>query len=139
MLTLYGSSKLMNLYFAQYLAELFKQKYPHIKSAALHPGFVNTNFFRYLDDIKYARAVVNKIQLFWNYISKSTEQGAQTHLYLCYLPFDELESGGYYVECKRSLISRKAKNAEIRKAIMDWTISEITKRVDSDKLPEYTI
>ena len=139
MLTLYGSSKLMNLYFAQYLAELFKQKYPHIKSAALHPGFVNTNFFRYLDDIKYARAVVNKIQLFWNYISKSTEQGAQTHLYLCYLPFDELESGGYYVECKRSLISRKAKNAEIRKTIMDWTISEITKRVDSDKLPEYKI
>ena len=136
---LYSCCKLMNIYFALYLAELFKQKYPHIKSASLHPGAVNTNFFRHLKYFKSAKVIFDHMPIFWKYICKNTEQGSQTHLYLCHIPFDQLQSGGYYVDCQLNSISRKAKDSNIRKAIMDWSISEILKRTNESDLPEFRV
>lgn len=137
MFLLYGCSKLMNLYFTQYLSELFKQKYPHIKSAALHPGAVNTNFFRYFTYFNYVKIIFNHLPLFWTYICKNAEQGSQTHLYLCNMPFNQLQSGGYYVDCQLNSISRRAKDSNIRKAIMDWSINEILQRTNESDLPEF--
>ena len=136
---LYGCCKLMNVYFTLYLSELFQRKYPHIKSASLHPGAVNTNFFRHLKYFKSAKVIFDHMPVFWKYICKNTEQGSQTYLYLCHIPFDQLQSGGYYVDCQLNLISRRAKDLDIRNAIMDWSISEILKRTNESNLPDFRI
>ena len=45
---LYGNTKLLMIYFSKFLQKLCDEKYNYIKSAAVHPGAVNTEFMRFV-------------------------------------------------------------------------------------------
>lgn len=132
---LYADCKIMNIYFTQYLSEKCEKYYPHIKCVSLHPGPVKTNFARFLDKNESAKKMFEKYGVF---LVKTTEQGAQTHLYLSYLPFEKLQPGAYYVDCQTALISKRAKNKKIRDAIIKWSLKEINDRVPSSYLPDFS-
>ena len=120
--TLYSDCKMFNLYFAQYLSELCKKEYPNIKSASLHPGASSTSFFRFLNNDKNAKKMY---EIIGPIFTKNTEWGAQTHLYLSYLPFNEMVSGAYYSECAVASISKKAQDKKIRNASMKWSLDAL--------------
>lgn len=124
---LYFTSKLMIIYFTQYLSSFFEKNKKNIKVAAVHPGIVNTNFVRFLENYKIINFIFNLVQPLWIFFSKTPEEGAQTQLYLSYLPFNEILSGSYYVDCKVSPVSEKAKDENLQKEIMKWTFETIRK------------
>lgn len=130
---LYADCKLMNIYFTQYLSEECEKHCPHIKCVSLHPGPVNTNFVRFMDES--TKKIFEKFGVF---LVKTTEQGAQTHLYLSYLPFEKLQSGAYYVDCQKALISKKAQNKKIREAIINnWSLNEIRSKMSQSYFPDF--
>ena len=52
-------------------------------------------------DNKFVEFVFMQVSpLFMFLLTKSTWEGVQTHLHCCLLPFEELESGCYYSDCK---------------------------------------
>ena len=124
---LYFTSKLMIIYFTQYLSSFFEKTKKNIKVAAVHPGIVNTNFVRFLENYKIINFIFNLLQPLWIFFSKTTEEGAQTQLYLSYLPYNEILSGSYYADCKVSPVSQKAKDESLKKEVMKWTFETIKK------------
>ena len=124
-----------SLYISQFLAEFCKKKYPNIKTASLHPGGVRTNIFAYVN-----RNIISKV--FYDYVCpfvmKNTEWGAQTHLYLSFLPFEKMNSGEYYAECAKASTSTKAKNRNIRNVAMKWSFNAIKKYLNENEFIQFT-
>jgi NAD(P)-dependent dehydrogenase (short-subunit alcohol dehydrogenase family) len=118
--TLYGNTKMANVYFASFLAELCEAKYPHIKAFSLHPGLVATDFFRFIDEhrLKYLYKLLTRLVWFF---SKTIKVGAQTQLDLCYRDINELENGGYFQNCGLSTTNRLGKNKKIRDLFIDYS------------------
>lgn len=127
----YSVSKLMNIYFTQYLAEQLPKKYNYIKSVSLHPGVVNTPFFRYADSNKILSTIFYLITPIFTFFTKTPIEGSQTHMHVCYSSYEELISGGYYSDCEVTPISATARNTDIRKAVIDWSLAELKKAVPS--------
>ena len=96
------------IYFSKFLQKLCDEKFNYIKSAAVHPGAVDTEFMRFITN---KNSIIIKI-LLWiffplmKFIFKTPEDGAQTQLNLCYIPFNEFVSGAYYSDCKISKIKK---------------------------------
>ncbi len=134
--TLYGNTKVLMIYFSKFLAKLCEGKYNYIKSAALHPGAVDTEFMRFLNKKNYPYlSVFAKIFLpLTKFIFKTPEDGAQTQLHLCYLPFNELISGGYYSDCKIKKTDDFVNDTERIMESMKLTINEIKKRIPETKI-----
>lgn len=130
--TTYGNTKLANVYFAQYLAELIEKtpKYKHIKAFSLHPGVISTNF---ADGFK--GTLTGKITYIISYpitqlIYKTCIEGAQTQLHLCYESLDKLSNGSYYNDNKVAQISSTARNKELRNYLMEETLKETNKKIE---------
>ena len=129
--TLYSNTKLLMLYFSKFLAKLCEEKYTYIKSASLHPGGVATDFFNFVNPGKnkilaiLMKCVAPIIKFFF----KTPVDGAQTQMYLCYLPFNELISGGYYSDCAITKTKEFANDINKINLCMDLTINEIKKRI----------
>ena len=95
----YSDTKLLLIYFSQYLANFFEKKYPYLKIVCLHPGAIVTNIFkvdRLLFMIAYYLILRNIFYLF----GKDKLHGAQTTLFLSYSDNKDLVSGGYYNNLK---------------------------------------
>ena len=95
----YSDTKLLLIYFSQYLANFFEKKYPYLKIVCLHPGAIVTNIFkvdRLLFTIAYYLILRNIFYLF----GKDKLHGAQTTLFLSYSDNKDLVSGGYYNNLK---------------------------------------
>lgn len=122
---LYCATKLMNIYFTQFLAEKFEKDYPHLKAVCVHPGAVNTNFARANPDEKLKLLIIKYIKPLSAFFFKTTEEGAQTQLYLSYLDHAKLSSGSFYADCFVNRISQRARNTNIRNSIINWSLRSL--------------
>lgn len=88
--TLYGHSKLCNIYFTKGLAK----RYPEIKSIAVHPGTVQTNLMSgSKEEYKlFAPLLTLMSKLFFNKV----EDGALNQLWAAVGNRDDIEQGGFY-------------------------------------------
>lgn len=116
--TRYGSSKLANVHFTQALAE----KYPQIKSVAVHPGAVHTNLTHGLTD---TYSWLSPIQsLLGPYLTMPARDGAKNQLWAA--ASSEALSGRYYTpvgsESKGTAYSR---DKEQTQQLWDWTEKEL--------------
>ena len=94
----YGQSKLANIYFTK---ELAKRLPSNVKTVSLHPGVVRTELGRYmLDGSPGQKLLMNLGTPIFSLVTKDPESGAQTSLHCCLEPFETLESGKYYADCK---------------------------------------
>ena len=133
---LYSNTKILMLYFSKFLAQLCEEKYSYIKSASVHPGAVETEFSRFVYEDGYK--IIKYIYLLFTplikLISKTSEDGAQTQLHLCYLPFNELVSGAYYSDCNVTKTKDFANDYNKIKLCMELTVQEIKKKIPSIKV-----
>lgn len=125
----YGNSKIANIYFTQYLVELFEsnEKYANLYSYSLHPGAVDTNFLNnYVSKSLFWRILVNVFYPFVYFFFKASNDGAQTQLHLCYSAVKDLKQGGYYSDCQLGKLSETTKNKEIKDYLMNETLKIVS-------------
>lgn len=133
--TLYGNTKVGNIFFTQILAEYLEKFYPHIKTVSLHPGAVFTDFTsnsmssNFFIRIFYY-IVTPIIYLFF----RSPIAGAQTQLHLTYMDLKELVNGAYYENCRNNTksTSNVAKNKDIRDLFIDYCHLMLKKNYHTD-------
>ena len=133
---LYGNTKLLMIYFSKFLQKICEEKYNYIKSAAVHPGGVDTEFMRFIPKENNFFITL----FFWfaspimKFMFKTPVDGAQTQLNLCYIPFNEFVSGGYYSDCKVTKVANFANDMDKCMECMKLTINEIKKRFPETKV-----
>ena len=133
MIDLYGNTKLFMMYFTQYLSFFFEEKYKNLKSVCLHPGIVNTDFFeRITRDYPNSKLIYKTFKWGFQFFGKTPIEGAQTQLYLCYAPWEELINGEYYADCKRINPFAIGRNQDIRNEVINWTIDLLKKYFPED-------
>ena len=99
----YGLTKLCNVIFSRELAELIQSRGWNMKTASLHPGVVYTDAFRNFKSFPMNNAFLRPIfTTLFVFFLKTEAQGAATSLHLALCPFDEIQNGGYYGDCKVS-------------------------------------
>ena len=127
---LYGNTKLLMIYFSKFLEKLCEEKYNYIKSAAVHPGGVDTEFMRFIDKENnfYIKLLFRIASPTIKFFFKTPVDGAQTQLNLCYIPFNEFVSGGYYSDCKITKVASFANDMDKCMDCMKLTINEIKNR-----------
>ena len=126
---LYGNTKILMIYFSKYLTSIFEGKYSYIKSAAVHPGGVDTEFSRFWSKNKCLHFLSIILFPLLKFTFKTPKDGAQTQLNLCYIPFNEFVSGAYYSDCKVTKTKDIANDSNKIKECMELTMEQIqTKR-----------
>ena len=133
---LYANTKLLMIYFSKFLTQLSEKKYNYIKSAAVHPGGVDTDFMRFVKEDNYTIGyyIFKLFTPIVKFMFKTPKDGAQTQLNLCYLPFNEFCSGAYYTGCAITKTKQFANDLNKIKDCMDLTIQEIKKRIPDTKI-----
>lgn len=115
----YGQSKLANILFTKALAE----RYPGIKSVAIHPGGVDTNLSSGFQNSHPWLTAVLKPVLFK--LLKTPEQGSLTQVFAAVSP--EAESGSYYTPtAKKTELAKPAEDTELINKLWDWTEEELS-------------
>lgn len=133
--TLYSNTKILMIYFSKFLTNLCEKKYNYIKSAAVHPGVVYTDILRFLKEDNYKLYYLFKLLTpLIKFLFKTPNDGAQTQLNLCYLPFNEFVSGAYYSDCAVTKTKSFANDLNKIKGCMDSTIQEIKKRIPESNI-----
>ena len=100
------------------LAKQFAKAYPHLKTAAVHPGGVKTNLGRYMTTMQKVKFVLKMPHVLWSMVEP--EVGASTQVMVSILPEDELVNGAYYVDCKVAQEAESAKNMEDAQKLFDY-------------------
>jgi NAD(P)-dependent dehydrogenase (short-subunit alcohol dehydrogenase family) len=132
--SLYGNSKIAQIFFANYMSEFIEKYYSHVKIVSLHPGVVRTEFWDFFNEkviLKYCKYVLYPI--FYIFF-KSPIAGAQTQLHLCYMDQEEIANGAYYSDCKLGKLHPKAKAVEIKDAFIGYSWKLIKSKIDVDTL-----
>ncbi|HKY15686.1 MAG TPA: SDR family oxidoreductase [Microthrixaceae bacterium] len=112
----YGRSKLANIYFTQELARRWARA--GVKVHALHPGPVNSHFGRDGD----TRGIDGVLMKLAPLVMISPEKGARTSIWVATSPEGGLQTGAYWVRCRRGRLFPWAKRpADARRL---WEISE---------------
>lgn len=111
----YGESKLMNIMFTYELARRLEGT--NVTTNALHPGFVNTGFG--MNNDGFVKFILNGIQ---SLFAKSSEEGAQTNIYLASSPQVKGVSGKYFADKEQKASSKASHDVEAQKRL--WRISE---------------
>jgi NAD(P)-dependent dehydrogenase (short-subunit alcohol dehydrogenase family) len=110
----YGASKLCNIWFARESGRRMSPK--NVTSSSLHPGGVASNFGSSGGALfRFGTALAKPFM-------KTVEQGARTSIYLASSPEVEGASGLYYVNCKPTKPSRRARDDA--SALRLWELSE---------------
>ena len=91
-----------------------------MKTVSLHPGFVRSELWRSFSGIQKA-LWYTFYPIVW-LISKSETQGSETSLYASLCPYDELQSGAYYSDCKVTEHNPLANNIENVNKV--WNVSK---------------
>lgn len=110
----YGASKLCNIWFAREAGRRMAAK--RVTSNALHPGAVASNFGASGSWVYKLGTKVAKPFL------KSSEEGAQTSVYLASSPEIEGVTGEYFVNCRPRTASSKARDDDNARKL--WELSE---------------
>ena len=120
---------MLMLYFSKYLTNICEEKYKYIKSASLHPGCVFSDFLRFAKNNIFQHILYYILIPIFNFFFKTTKDGAQTQLNLCYIPFNELVSGAYYADCSVNNTKGFANDVNKINECMKLTFQEIQKRI----------
>lgn len=126
--TVYGNTKLNNIYFTQYLTKLFNKdnKYSNMHAYCNHPGAVATGFLNvYSTDNILLKVVVPIFRYITLFFFKNVNDGAQTQLHLCYSNINNLKDGAYYSDCKLKKTADIARKEDIENYIMQETLKII--------------
>lgn len=107
----YQRSKLANVLFTRALADRLKGESITVNS--LHPGYVNTRFFR---DPTWKGTVM---RAFANLFAISPEKGAETTVYLASSPDVANVSGGYFAKSRPATPSAAAKDDVAARRLWD--------------------
>lgn len=113
----YGLSKLANILFSNKLAKLLESDQITVNS--LHPGAVNTNFGKE----GYPALVNIFLQALGDRILLSSEQGAQTSIYLASSPEVNNVTGGYFSRKKKVQPSGVASDPENAHKLWLWSMA----------------
>lgn len=105
----YGTSKLANILFSQYLSEQLKNQSITVNS--LHPGVVRTNFGSTHPIIRFAYKNLP-------FFGKTPQQGAKTSLYLALSPEATAYNGLYFDNSRPKKPSAAAQNPQ--NAVQLW-------------------
>ncbi|KAK4875262.1 hypothetical protein RN001_011684 [Aquatica leii] len=111
----YSNTKLCNILIANELARRLKQTGVDVNS--VHPGAVQTDVLRYLPSVKQ-RIAKFITKLFY----KTTEEGAQTTIYVAVSKEISGTSGAYYADCKKCKMIKAANNVQLANEL--WQKSE---------------
>jgi NAD(P)-dependent dehydrogenase (short-subunit alcohol dehydrogenase family) len=112
----YGHSKLANIYFAKSSA----QRFPNIKSVALHPGLVRTNIGGGMS----ANRILSVIfQLFTSVASVDVDTGALNQLWASTADSAKVKSGAYYIPFFKE-VQRAGIESDMGKAEELWRWTE---------------
>jgi len=112
----YSQSKLANVLFTKELAR--REDGSGVTVYALHPGAINTELFRHMQDIAYGSLIAAVIKPF----TKTAESGAQTSIFCSVDETLEDKNGLYYAECQETRPAPQAESLEDGKKL--WDISE---------------
>jgi retinol dehydrogenase-13 len=118
----YSNTKLLMIYFTQYLARLSEEKYPYLKIVCLHPGVIFTKIFipdNALINILFTIFVKSIFYLF----TKDVVHGAQTTLFLAYSDNKDLVNGGYYADLKHEKYIPIARDEKLRNEMINETLN----------------
>ncbi|UOE51954.1 SDR family oxidoreductase [Mucilaginibacter sp. SMC90] len=110
----YGMAKLFNVYFARSLAQKFGDK--GILAFSLHPGAVNSSF---ADKLKGFDKIVMKLA---RPFMITSEQGAQTSIYLATAPNLDKFNGSYFKKKKPAKTAAIVQDAAAQEKL--WQISD---------------
>lgn len=115
----YGHSKLANILFTRELA----QRYPAIKSAALHPGGIDTGLsLGFQNSHPWLAILLRPVVLFL----KTPQQGALTQLFAA--TSSNVISGQYYIPTAiENPGSKYSQDKGLAKELWEWTESELAK------------
>jgi len=117
----YSDSKLLVLYFTQYLADYCEKKYPYLKVVCLHPGVIFTKIFNM--EKLFLKIISSIIKPILNCFAKDVVHGAQTTLFLSYSDNKDLVNGGYYNNLKLEKYVLKAKDEKLRNELVNETLN----------------
>lgn len=117
----YRQSKLANVLFTYELAK--KLKNTGVTVYALHPGVVNSEFFRHFESNSNLFKIVYYLSMpiIWLFF-KTSKQGAQTSVYCAVEKSLDSVTGRYYSDCKEKQFKTNLINDE--DAFKLWKISE---------------
>jgi NAD(P)-dependent dehydrogenase (short-subunit alcohol dehydrogenase family) len=114
-MTVYGATKLMNLYFTVELARRLHGT--GITANALHPGFVGTEF-GHGGDTRWLTFGIRIARPF----ARSPARGAQTAVWLAASPEVGEMTGNYFFDCREKAPSMAARDASAAQRL--WEVSE---------------
>lgn len=114
----YCQSKLANVLFCKELARRLQDT--GVTTYSLHPGAVNTELQRHLDDT-YFRGANLLNRAFARLFFKTPEEGAQTSIYCSVDEKLANQTGLYYSDCKEKVPSVRARDPEVAKKL--WEVS----------------
>ncbi|KAI4724762.1 NAD(P)-binding protein [Aureobasidium sp. EXF-10728] len=119
-ITKYGQSKLANYLFTKVWAE----KYPDIKSVALHPGVVNTGVW----DNMFSRPYVGRVMgMVMRPFLTNVHDGAKRQLWASTAKKSEVRSGAFYMPNGGEYTQAILKNDKLAKELWAWTEKEFAK------------
>ena len=130
----YSDSKLLLVYFTQYLADYCEKKYPYLKVVCLHPGVIFTKIF----DMEklYLKIIFSIIKPILYCFTKDVVHGAQTTLFLSYSDNKDLVNGGYYYNLKLEKYVPKGKDEKLKNELVNETLNILKSRYNElEKLP----
>lgn len=113
----YGQSKLANILFTKELAR--KGEGSGVNAYALHPGVINTELGRHLQDTFGPLVMLWKLAMPF---IKTPESGANTTIYCAVDESISDHNGRYYSDCKEKQPAPQAENIEDAKKL--WEVSE---------------
>jgi len=114
-LSVYGRSKLANIYFTR---ELARRVGDSVTANALHPGYVRSEFGRG-GDLSWLFAFGNRLG---SPFAISPEKGGRTSIYLASSPEVDGVTGGYFYKCAPASISSAAQDDAAARRL--WDVSE---------------
>jgi NAD(P)-dependent dehydrogenase (short-subunit alcohol dehydrogenase family) len=115
-LTVYGKSKLANIYFTRELARRLEGS--GVTANALHPGTVATGFGQDGDVTGVFALGFQLVRPFF----KKPAQGAETSIYLASAPEVDGVTGKYFADCKEKQPTKVAQDDDAARKL--WEISE---------------
>ena len=121
---LYMDTKLILIYFTQYIANYFEKKNQNTKIVSLHPGMISTNMLKMekMNILDYLRVNLINKPLAILFI-KDVIHVAQTTLFLAHSDYKDLVNGGYYKDLKFENYAPIAKDAKLRNEMVNETLN----------------
>ena len=123
----YSNTKLLVIYFTQYLAKLAEEKYPYLKIVCLHPGVIITKIFM-VDNLFYKIIFYALLRNIFYLFTKDVVHGAQTTLFLSYSDNKDLVNGAYYNNLRVEKYIPKARDEKLRNEMINETLNNLKEK-----------